>query len=133
MGQPKADRVTVEHDRPLQIGHRQVDFKEVVNGNHWMLPKAVLNRYSAVDDDYMLADCGSCPPGAADEGSADVVVPARNISELKRDCATRFGAIELDAAGSVVLAGLSNDFECPIDAIGLDMKANCQVRRRERL
>ena len=34
VGQPKADGITVERDRSLQIGHGQVDFKEVVNGNH---------------------------------------------------------------------------------------------------
>jgi hypothetical protein len=34
VGRPKADDVTIERDRSFQIGHGQVDFEEVVNGNH---------------------------------------------------------------------------------------------------
>src|SRR5215217_6544368 len=91
------------------------------------------SRAGETDDRDVLTDSGPWFPGAADEGSADVVVPTRNIPKLKRDGARRSGSVELNAAASVVLTGVGDDFERPIDRIGLYMQSNRQVGGRERV
>jgi hypothetical protein len=74
---------------------------------------------SGRENDDLCADGGSLAAGRGEENAPHVIAPTWHILDLQFRRARRVGAIQLNMAAAVVLAGFCDDLERRVVGIGV--------------